>query len=375
MLTTATGGCRKGRSGRLCRGETTRKGHKLRVLQARSLVERTRAQYERFVAFHADYSEAEALTLTLWTMHTHAFEAAEVTPYIAVMAPTPAAGKSRVIDIAQHLSARAWVVNDPSAASLFRKIEQDSPTLFIDEIDMLAKSQALKAVLNAGYRVDGAVPRSVKGVVHDFRVFCPKMFAGIAGAKMPIMGATLSRCIEFPMRRRLAGEPVERFYHRQAPADLHPIREELSAWAEAAVGELAEAQPDTPSELSDREAELWEPLLVIADTAGLAEEAREAAVVLSHSARTAPDPGAQIIADMARVWESIDGNKAHTAHLAELRNGLEDRQYPDPLTPHELSQWLGRFGVHPLPNPFRLRGHLARGYERSAFADAFNRYL
>ena len=42
----------------------------------------------------------------------------------------------------------------------------------------------------------------------------------------------------------------------------------------------------------------------------------------------------------------------------------------DPL----LSERLRRFGIRPRKNPFSLRGKTDRGYDRSAFDDAFKRY-
>ena len=55
-------------------------------------------------------------------------------------------------------------------------------------------------------------------------------------------------------------------------------------------------------------------------------------------------------------------------------------QFPDiaqvgnDLRPVVRLGWLHRFGIAPLPNPFRIRGRQARGYERAAFEDAFRRY-
>jgi hypothetical protein len=326
-----------------------------------------RETYERFIAFHSDYYDAEALTLTLWTLHTHAFEAAEATPYIAVMAPTSAGGKSRILDVAQHLVRDRLIVNDPTASTLFRSIDAKRPTLFIDEMDMLEQSKGLRTVLNAGYRIGGVVERTTKDkngefVVQNFDVFCPKMFVGIAGKQLPIRGATLTRCIQFPMRTRTKDEPIERFFHHRHGRELRPLRDQLAAWGREHVDTLREAQPDMPDELSDREVEVWEPLFAIADLCGLRSEARDAARTLSHAVAKQPDPGVQVIADMHRVWESTTQKRLHTATLAALRNALEDRQYVDPLSAHELSTWLTRFGIHSLPNPFRQNGELRRGY-------------
>src|SRR5450755_3826100 len=94
-----------------------------------ALAATVRNQFTRYVAFHADVCDEEADTLTLWVMHTHAFDATETTPYIAIMAPTEEAGKSKIIDVAQYLVRNSEVVNDPSPASLYRMIDTKHPTL------------------------------------------------------------------------------------------------------------------------------------------------------------------------------------------------------------------------------------------------------
>jgi hypothetical protein len=346
------------------------------------LAEQVREQYTRYVAFHSDFYDAEADTLALWAMHTHAFGAAETTPYLLVTAPTPEAGKSRILDVAQHLIARPEVVVDPSAASLFRIIDQERPTVLIDELDQLHKSQPLRQVLNAGHRRHGGfVPRveTVDGarVVVRYNVFCPKILAGIAGRQLPLTGATLTRCVEIPMQKRKPSEVIDVFSHRAARTDCDGIRRALAEWGEASEPALMHAQPAMPAELSDRRRDSWEPLMAIAELLGRDWPARaaSAAGMLSKRGAAQPDDGTQIIADMYAVWEGFDGARVHTATLAALRNQLEDRRYSGQLSAHELSMWLGRFGIHPAPNGFRLGGKLRRGYERAAFADAFGRYM
>jgi hypothetical protein len=341
------------------------------------LAEQVREQFTRYVAFHADYADAEADVLTLWTLHTHTFGAAEITPYLLISAPTPSAGKSRIIDVAQLLVRQAQVVVDPSPASLFRMIQFLGPTLFVDELDMLLKSPALRAVLNAGFQIGGRVSRANRnGGLDLFNVFCPKAFAGIAGERLPLNGATLSRCIEIPMQRRTPDEHVERFTQRRAGVTCEPIRRALSEWGKSTEPTLLDAEPAGIAELSDRQFDCWEPLLVIAERLGRdwPSRATSAALALSRRAVPQPDDGTMILADLRDVWAKLESDRAHTRVLAEMRNQLDDRRYSAPLSGHQLSTWLHRFGIAPMPNAFRLGGAQARGYERSAFEDAWRRY-
>jgi len=300
---------------------------------------------------------------------------------MAIMAPTEEAGKSKIIDVAQYLARAAEVVHDPSPASLFRMIDASRPSLFIDEVDMIYESKGLKTMLNAGYRYGSYVTRAVKigddYVPMKFNVFCPKMFAGIAGKKLPITGATLSRCVQLAMRRRSKDEHVEKFYHKRARQECQPIRQELMEWAKQAVSVLERANPPMPDELTDRQEECWEPLIAIADYLGgdWPKRARSAALILSKRVIKQPTEGIMVIVDMKRVWDKVKGDKVHTQGLATLHSQLEDRMYVGRLDAQELSTYLTRFGIHPESKPFRLSGSKPmRGYKRSAFADAFKRY-
>jgi hypothetical protein len=152
---------------------------------------------------------------------------------------------------------------------------------------------------------------------------------------------------------------------------------ELMMWAVDALPKLA-FLPEVPDGLTDRQADSWEPLLAIAELLGddWPARARDAALILSEAASSQPDTGTQLIADLRAVWSTIHPamNRIHTRRLAELRNGLEDRQFADALSAHDLGQRLAAFGIRAEPNAFRQHGKLARGYARSSFDDAFRRY-
>ena len=336
--------------------------------------------YRRYVVFPPAVADAEVTILSLWVMHSWAFGAAEATPYLLVTAPTPEAGKSRVIDVSLYLCREPEVVSDPTPASLYRLI-QATPgiTLFIDEVDVLVKSPAIRNVLNSGYRMGTPISRALKvngiWMTEKLNVFCPKMFAGISGERLPLTGATLSRCIEIPMQRKLESEGAEKFFHRSARLETRPLREQLEAWAAEHLPVLAQMQPSLPG-LTDRQDEILSPLLAIADLAGgeWPVRARSAAVALTQRASRQPDPATQILADLKVVWDDIEGDRAHTKALVNKRNALPDPLYVGALTDQEMAKWLARFGIRPEPRPFRLGGEFLRGYRRQSFADAFDRY-
>ena len=78
-----------------------------------------------------------ARRLALWTLHTHAIDAAEATPYINPTSPTKKAGKSRLLDVAALLVREPLPTGGASEAALFRSIGADLPTLLWDEVDTI----------------------------------------------------------------------------------------------------------------------------------------------------------------------------------------------------------------------------------------------
>ena len=78
-----------------------------------------------------------------------------------------------------------------------------------------------------------------------------------------------SRCIVIEMRRKLPGEAVEPFRQRAVKAAAVPIRAALEEWAaQGAVALLREIEPTPIASLSDRQNDIAEPLLAIAQLAG-----------------------------------------------------------------------------------------------------------
>jgi hypothetical protein len=210
----------------------------------------------RYVMFS---SEAQEIVATLWVAHTWVIEAFDYTPYLHISSPAKRCGKSRVFDCLKVLCAKPWAIVSITEAVMFRKIEQEAPTLLLDEVDPIftAKNgddgkEALRALLNAGFERRAAVARCV-GPDHklrDFGVFCPKALAGIG--RLP--DTVADRCIPIIMARRRRGEDIERFRARDAEGVAKPIAAALQAWSQkqSVIDKLRVARPEMPSILSDR---------------------------------------------------------------------------------------------------------------------------
>jgi Protein of unknown function (DUF3631) len=143
---------------------------------------------------------------------------------------------------------------------------------------------------------------------------------------------------------------------------------------------LAVARPVLPTELPDRAADVWEPLLAIADLAGgeWPEQARAAARLLSGRLTTDDEAvGVQLLADCLYAFDGND--RLSTKELRELL--LEDEERPwatwhhgSPISPRALARMLHRFEIR--SRTIRLEdGTTPKGYMRESFEDAWKHYL
>jgi hypothetical protein len=149
---------------------------------------------------------------------------------------------------------------------LFRAIEALQPTLLVDEADTFpGENEELRGVINAGYKASGTVLRC-EGDDHQvtkFRCFAPVAIAAIGNVPATIV----DRGFTIKMARKGKGENAQRL-DRQARAALTAFPPRLARWAEDHRGMLQELMVDAPESLSDRQREISEPLLMIAELAG-----------------------------------------------------------------------------------------------------------
>ena len=81
-------------------------------------------------------------------------DAADVTPYVHITAASKRAGKTRLLEVLELLVSKPWLTGRVSAAVLPRKIDEERPTLLLDESDAAfgAKSdysEALRGISTA----------------------------------------------------------------------------------------------------------------------------------------------------------------------------------------------------------------------------------
>ncbi len=334
-------------------------------------------------------SHTQFNTVALWIAHSHAFDAAETTPYLQVTSELKRAGKSRLEEILEMLVREPWYTGRTSVAALVRKIERDRPTLLMDESDAAFKgdrqfAEALRHVLNMGWRKTGKAticdPAGRGYEPKEYSVFCPKAIAGIGR----IPDTVADRSITIIIRRRAPNEPVERLRLATAADEARPLREQLQNWAKTAIDDLKLASPDIPEELDDRAAEGWEPLLAIADAAGgdWPERARRAALALStgENRQGSDDLPTLLLRDIKAIFEKKTSSrvpdKVFTDDLVERLVNMDDRPWGDlkgkPLDDRSLSRLLKPFTIK--PGDVRIGREHRKGYKLEQFYDAWSRY-
>ncbi|MGG7519775.1 DUF3631 domain-containing protein [Allorhizobium undicola] len=348
------------------------------------LLNRVHDYARRFICYPSDTA---GIVHVLWIAHAHLMDAWFSTPRLAVLSPEPGSGKSRVLEITALLVPSPALSVNSSAAYILRKVaDQDNrPTILYDEIDTIFGPAArgnedLRGMINAGYRRGAKVGRcfTEKGKVltQDFSTYAAIAMGGLGDLPDTIM----SRSVIMRMRRRGQGEKVEPFTPRLHEPPANILRDELVAWA-ASVFSLAETfQPILPDGISDRNAEVWEPLLMVAELAGgqWPDLARQAATeaVQSAKANNKPSLGVQLLADIRACFS--DKDRLTTADL--LNKLLADEEAPwgdlgrKKLDARILAKMLGEHGIKSstirMPND-----STPKGYKREAFHDAWKRYL
>ena len=292
-------------------------------------------------------------------------------------------GKTRLLEVLEPLVPRPWLTGRVSAAVLTRKVDGETPTLLLDESDAAfthrsAYGEALRSLLNSGYRRSGksslCVGQGAGFAYRDFSTFCPKAIAGIGA----LPDTVRDRSIRIALTRRAPDESVERFRLRDAPRVGAPLRTQLAAWSVTALERLRDAEPAIPPTLGDRAADVWEPLLAIADLAGgdWPTWARRAATALSG--RVSVDDDTVAIRLLEDVRQVFTDETIGSAELVRRLVVLEDRPWADwrsgcPISQARVAALLRPFGIHPMKLRFGAR--TANGYTTRMFADAWSRYL
>ncbi len=322
--------------------------------------------------------EGAAETVALWVAHTHAHDAAHVSPLLCISSPEKRCGKTTLLSILQALVKKPLPTSNITSASLFRATEKWRPTLLIDEADcFLAESQELRGILNSGHRRDLAFVLRTINDDHEpspFSTWAPKAIA-LIGEMHPTLA---DRSLIISMRRKRSEERVERLRLDQMDI-FNNLHRRVVRWVQDNLQALKLADPNMPSELNDRAADNWRPLLAIADLAGgeWPQRARHIAQILNQE-ESDEATGILILEDIQKLFIEESAMRFTSKGLIERLIQIEERPWLEwshgrPLTVRQLARLLKPFGIY--SKNLRFDDYVSKGYELGQFEDAFSRYL
>ncbi len=339
----------------------------------------------RFVAFP---SEAAGQAVALWVVHTHCLEAFDSSPRLAAISPEPQSGKTRTMELLEHLADRSMFTTNTTVAVLARGLDAGTfRTVLLDEADTVFGSKAkgdedLRGLLNSGHRRGATYMRMVgegtKMEAKAFSTFSAVALAGIGDLPETVM----QRSVVVRMRRRAPHEHVEPFRRRQHVPMLDELRERISSWSQWHFHRIMDRWPEMPEGVTDRPADVWEPLLAIADEAGghWPATARRACLELLRAAQTTDSGslGVRLLTDLRTVWEAEgDPDGMHTDTILERLTKLDESPWADlrgkPLDNRGLARRLRQYGAE--PRSVRTGETTRKGYRREDLHDAWTRYL
>ncbi|OIV38792.1 hypothetical protein BIV57_03965 [Mangrovactinospora gilvigrisea] len=329
----------------------------------------------------------EALdAVTLWVTATHLQTAFQHAPRLAIVGPAKRCGKSRLLDVITETVHHPVITINATPAAVFRSITEQPPTLLVDEADTLfgsvkalERNEELRGLLNAGHQRNRPTLR-VTGSDHTVKSFPTFAMAALAGIG-DLPDTIMDRAVVVRMRRRAPGEHVTPFRTGRDVPDLHALRRRIAAWAIAVRTQAAAAEPELPVE--DRAADTWEPLVIVADLAGgrWPQAARAACTAMTRAEQQAEadaSESARILADCRAVFAANSNPVGMTTdQLLHGLRSLEESPWTgyghSGLTARDLGALLRPYGI--ASTNLRLPdGSQRKGYARSRFADAWQRY-
>ena len=324
-----------------------------------------------------------AHAVVLWVACTHALPGLPAAPRLAITSAVKRSGKTRLLDVVEGLAHEPLPVMNATVAAVFRSLGvEHPPTLIFDEVDTIFGSKRvaennedLRGLLNAGFQRGKDALRCVgpQQTPTLFPTFAMAVLAGIGGLPDTIV----DRAVNVRMKRRRGGEEVSPFRERRDRPGLNAVKTELAVWlATPAVHALLERAEPADLGLEDRAADVWEPLIMVADLAGghWPDWARAAGKKLTEE--NADDErddsaGVRLLHDLRHVFEIVLSDFAPTDILLQHLRAIEDAPWrEEDLNGHRLGRELRAFGIRST----RDSSGSKRGYKRSAFTDAWERY-
>jgi hypothetical protein len=331
----------------------------------------------KYISRFVSLLQSQADLCALRVVHTYAIDAADFTPYLDINSPVLRSGKTKLLEVLRLLVAKPWFTGRVTGAALVRKTQQEHPTLLLDESDTSFNqgdySEKLRGILNTGFERDGVysmcVPKGNDWESRDFSTFSPKAIAGLG--KLP--PTIQDRAISLRLKRALRDEQRQRLRKRKVKPEADQLRQLVTNWVGQNLTSLREAEPQLPDELNDRQQDVCEPLLAIAEIAGgdWPHRAKRALITLCNvGAQQEGSQGVLLLEDIRVALSPSGVDRISTQELLEELLKIETSPWSEcdrgkPRSPP--------FGIR--PKDLRFGSATRKGYLRADFEESWARYL
>ena len=325
-------------------------------------------------------SHHDADAIAVWIIGSYLMDHWSRFPKLLIVSPERECGKTTALQAIELFAQNAKLASSITPSAVYRLIEQEAPTLLIDEADLTLKhSEELQAIVNAGHTRRGAmklISRPIPSgnwVPVEMSLWCPQVIAGIG----EFNDTLTSRSIVIGLRRKGANEPVS-YLSDGLYEELLPFREKLMTCVEEIESEQLLQAPPMPIEAVNRVGDNWMPLFQIAALAGKVwigkiTDAFEELEVQRKQFGAIPT-SSDLMADIREVLKGYIGPEVPSNELLQKLLALTEADWHRANSGREItSKWLVAklrpYGIMPRR---RASGNV---YLLPDLTDAFTRYL
>ena len=347
--------------------------------------------YELLNSFICFQSDDEPIVLTNWVVSTWAYECFMHTPYIHIYSPDKRCGKSLLLDILSELCKKSLKTSQPSSA-IYRWIQENKGTLFIDEIDTLNREDRSEfyGILNQGFSSRSGGVLKMVGNNHTpttFDVYCPKLFSGIGADNLTdtlrdrSIPIELQRKTEEVKTRRLIG--TQPFYELEMVAigleQLDFDVEDNPYWSEDDMLEVLDILSQTNKD--DRAVDICIPIVTIASMGSpeWLEQTINACNNLTQRDTEEQSWEIELLGLCKKIMFLQTGKtNIQSRELAIAINDFDESRFVNwnngnGINPSNVARALRSYGIK--SKSIRQGTDVSKGYEWNDFLDAFDRYL
>ncbi len=145
-------------------------------------------------------NDEEYTILSSFALLSYTYDLFETIPYLWLNG-TKGSGKTTTIKCLKNLVRNPVHASSFTGSALYRIIDSESPTLFLDEVEELSKrnttTETIVKILNSGYDKSGTVLLTEKLKHTKFKTYSVKILAGITG----LLDTIEDRCIKIRLTK------------------------------------------------------------------------------------------------------------------------------------------------------------------------------